>query len=277
MTAEADNFLRVSGAWRRKRRPSIALAISVTLIFTANPANAGALHDAVRTGDFAAAKSAVAEGSDVNETDFILGTPLHVAVSEGRLKMVEMLVDHGADVEAVSEQQGSRALHLAAQFGHADIAALLIKEGANTDAGDSHHNTPLHRAAKEGHLYVVRLLLEQGAIIDKRESRYGWTALHEAAHHGRLEVVELLLSRGADVRAVDNSGWSPFSLAATPMSFGAGDGPKLLELLAKNGADIHINDNSGMSVLAHAEDRLSGGFVSYKEIAEVLRRLGAPP
>lgn len=71
----------------------------------------GELHDAVRANNGDLVMSLLAEGADVDESDFLLGTALHVAVSEGRHEIARLLIGNGADLEAVSEQQGSRAMH----------------------------------------------------------------------------------------------------------------------------------------------------------------------
>ena len=97
------------------------VALVMDLICTPSAVFAGELHDAVRAQDNAAVEALLASGAEIDETDFLFGTALHVAVSEGNSEIAAILIDHGADVEAVSEQQDSRALHLAAQFGDAAI------------------------------------------------------------------------------------------------------------------------------------------------------------
>ncbi len=47
------------------------------------------------------------------------------------------------------------ALHLAARYGHAEVAAALAARGAALDAADSHGFAPLHYAAAHGHLKVI--------------------------------------------------------------------------------------------------------------------------
>jgi len=231
----------------------------------------------VRADDKVRVEELVASDANLNESDFVLGTPLQIAALEGHKDIARILIAHGADLEVPSELNGARALHLAAQFGVAETAALLVDAGADIEAGDNDQRTPLHLAAWEGQLEVVRLLLDRGAPIDKREGRYDFTPLHEAAHHGQLDVVRLLLDRGADIRAVDHSGMSAFALAATPKSFSVVGGPELLDYLAQNGSDILVYDNTGISVLANAERRLKSGFSDYREVIDALQRLGAPP
>lgn len=235
---------------------------------------AGRLHDAVRANDNAAVESLLASGASVDESDLFLGTALHIAVSQGTPDIAKILIDHGADLEAVSELRGARALHLAANFGDAPMLALLLDSGADTESRDNDGRTPLFRAAAQGHTEAVRMLLDRGAEVDAREATRDHTPLMGAAFPGKFDVVKVLVTHGADINAADASGRTPLNLAATAESFvNVGDG-SLIEYLAGHGADIHAKDSAGYTPLAWAESS-SGRMSAYKEIAEVLRRLGA--
>ena len=120
----------------------------------------------------AAVETLLASGLEVDETDFIFGTALHVAVLEGNTEIACILIDHGADVEAISEQQGSRASHLAAQFGDAAMLALILDSGVDLEARDELQRTPLHRAATAGHAGAVRQLLDRGANVHAKDGNW---------------------------------------------------------------------------------------------------------
>jgi ankyrin repeat protein len=185
-----------------------------------------------------------------------------------------MLIDHDADLEAVSELQGTRALHLAAEFGDTALVTLLLDGGASIDSRDDDDRTPLFRAAVAGHTDTASVLLDRGAMIDARESTVGRTALLEASVRGKSEVVPLLVMRGADIHAVDASGRTPFRLAASAESFAnVGDG-SMLVFLAAHGADIDARESDGRTALGWAEES-SGAIAIYKDVADVLRGLGA--
>jgi len=91
-------------------------------------------------------------------------------------------------------------LHTAARLGRVNVVRLLLEKGANVDARNDWGVTPLHQAATEGRVGVVRLLLEKGADVDARAS-FGVTPLLFAASRGHVDVVRLLLEKGADVNA----------------------------------------------------------------------------
>jgi ankyrin repeat protein len=102
---------------------------------------------------------------------------------------------------------GWTPLHLAAFFGHADLAKALLDRGAQVDARSTNamKNTPLHAAAAGGHTNLVKLLAAHGADVHARQEG-GWTALHSAAQNGNRQMVEVLLANGSDInaRAVNN-------------------------------------------------------------------------
>ena len=109
------------------------------------------------------------------------------------------------------------ALHVAADTGSVECLALLLEAGADKDAVRMPYSgTALHLAADNGHLEVVRLLLDAGASVctDAAGGVHGRTALHSAAMDGHLEIVQLLLGAGADKDATDEDGSTAWDLAA---------------------------------------------------------------
>jgi ankyrin repeat protein len=234
--------------------------------------HAGDLHDAVKAKDVSAINDLLASGTDIDELDFVVGTALHIAVSQGDAEIAEILINHGADIEAESELQGARSLHLAAQSGAISIITLLLDKGADVESRDGNLLTPLVRAAAAGQLEAVELLIDHGAGVDVRVETDGTTPLLRATFNGRVEVVKLLLDRGADINAADRRGYTALHCAATSQSFKNVGGPSLIEYLAAHGADLNAKDGNGLTALKHAKLM---GTESYKAIADVLRRLGA--
>ena len=91
---------------------------------------------------------------------------------------------------------GSTLLHHAAGFGTADTLALLIEQGADVDAVNRRRSTPLHWAIHDE--AKVRLLLDRGAGVNARNVE-GRTPLYLAASLGSgAPAVRLLLAHGAD-------------------------------------------------------------------------------
>ena len=100
-------------------------------------------------------------------------TPLHLSARHDRVKVVKLLLLHGADPQA-REGGGWTPVHRAAAEGHADIVRVLLANGAETDAANDQGDTPLEYALIGEHDEAIRLLLERGARV---ESDKGMTPL----------------------------------------------------------------------------------------------------
>ncbi len=158
-------------------------------------------------------------GADVSEyghlwQNGLYGTLLHVAVRRGNAEMVRLLLARGARVGVPTDDKWAQMpLHLAAVHRHADIAGLLIERGADVDALAGYRRTALHFASYRDAAAVARTLLEHGADPNPVD-RHGKTPLHYAADAGNADLVRLLLDHGADVTAFGEVGCSPLELAA---------------------------------------------------------------
>eukprot|EP00795_Rhopilema_esculentum_P001570 gene1570-16021_t len=110
------------------------------------------------------------KASKVNERG---ETPLHLACISGNLQRVKELLQTGSSVHS-RDFCGWQSLHEACNFGHSEIAALLLAYGASVnDTGGDHcaQVTPLHDAAQNGHLETVKLLVKHGANPFARDAR----------------------------------------------------------------------------------------------------------
>lgn len=89
-----------------------------------------ALQKAVHKGDIKKVQALLDQGADINEWKF--GTALIFAASENRLEIAKLLIDKGADLNALG-QNGWTALGCAAGQGYGDMIDLLIGRGADID------------------------------------------------------------------------------------------------------------------------------------------------
>lgn len=127
------------------------------------------------------------------------------------MNRVDELLRKGTPVN-IEDCSGYTALHYGARNGHNKICKLLLENGANVNAlTRSGQATALHRAATQGHVVITEFLLKSGADPNIRDAD-GYTALHRAVISNSGPVCKLLLSK-TDLKIVDNKGRSPFSLA----------------------------------------------------------------
>lgn len=175
-----------------------------------------ALVAAIEAGDLAGAQAAARRRPEVLNARVRRGnTPLHVAVEGGKSDLVDWLARDASRHDARNDTRnadGITPLGLAAGAGRADLARILLDAGADPEAVSAGRSL-LFGAVERDDTALATLLLERGAS-PKATDRWGSTALHVAAGQGRTVLAELLLANGADPRACDGDGWTPLHLAA---------------------------------------------------------------
>lgn len=116
--------------------------------------------------------------------------------------IVEILLDSGAQMEAQSERTKDTALSLACSGGRLEVVEILLNHGANREHRNVSDYTPLSLAASGGYVNIIELLLQNGAEINSRTgSKLGISPLMLAAMNGHTSAVRLLLNQGSDINA----------------------------------------------------------------------------
>ena len=138
-------------------------------------------------------------------------TPVMTAASVGDVRIVELLLNNGAN----PDKRGSAdrtALQYAAEKNHIAVARILLEFGADIDAYDNTRLTPLIMAADRGYTDLGIYLIESGADVNIQHEQ-GWTALIDAASNGNMQLVQHLLTAGADRESSTSSGWRAIDFA----------------------------------------------------------------
>jgi len=102
-------------------------------------------------------------------------TPLHYAAAKGQLDVIELLLKHGADVNA-RDKNGYTPLHAAAYYDHADAAGLLIVRGADARVRNNEGKTPLDVARERGRAEVARAIEEYSGKRAGERARWPWAS-----------------------------------------------------------------------------------------------------
>ena len=123
------------------------------------------------------------------------------AAKDGDVDALEFHVRAGADVNSVSDQDGSHPLALAALAGRPDAVRYLLQQGARVNDTDQDGDSALHQAAFLGHLEVVEVLLQAGAKRGAKNQK-GATPLQNATTPWTPEIEGLIRYLG-EVLAVD--------------------------------------------------------------------------
>ena len=115
---------------------------------------------AFRTGNFSEVQKLVQRNPElVNILDVYKRTPLHYATNLGTNKLVEFLIEKGAQVNT-ADIDYLTPLHLASINGSATIVKTLLEKGAFTNVEELCNLTPLDMAIKNDHSSVIDQLLE---------------------------------------------------------------------------------------------------------------------
>ncbi|KAL3488651.1 hypothetical protein BJX62DRAFT_253118 [Aspergillus germanicus] len=171
-------------------------------------------------------------GAEVNAQGGDLGNALQAASCGGHEKVVQLLLDQGAEVNAQGGDFGN-ALQAASYGGHEKVVQLLLGQGAEVNAQGGHFGNALQAASCGGQEKVVQLLLDQGAEVNAQGGWYG-NALQAASYRGQEKVMQLLLDRGAEVNAQGGR----YGNALQAASYGGHE--KVMQLLLDQGATYGV-------------------------------------
>ncbi|KAG8452096.1 hypothetical protein GDO86_004041 [Hymenochirus boettgeri] len=117
------------------------------------------------------------------------------------LSDVKQLLTAGGGVNEKNDE-GVTLLHIACAYGYKDVACLLLEHGADSDAVDDHYWTPLHLAAKYGQTSLVKILLENQAnpnILNCNEDKPSDVAMAQCIQDMLLKAETLVEERGKHV------------------------------------------------------------------------------
>lgn len=226
--------------------------------------------EAVNRKLFEIASLMVQKGADVNAVRFKNNTysALMYAIEIGQMEFAKVLIETGADVNFAIHETNDSCLHKAVYNQQKDIVASLIKAGAAVNFKNNFYESPLSRATiapKGKDLEIADMLLKAGADINALVSMDGRTSLHLAVlnSNSNLDSLNFLLDKGAKTDIYDNEGQTPLTLAIT------NNKTEAVEALIKAGADVNFPTLKGDKPLELAEKTES------RKIVYMLKKAGA--
>jgi ankyrin repeat protein len=184
-----------------------------------------ALMSAIMSGQTETVKLLLDRGADVNvkdnegftalmcgktpPLDFSTGLPKSLTTDAqiDEMKMSELLLDKGADINAKDNQYGDTALTHMALLGFTNVVMLLLDRGADINAKNNNGETALSCAVDVGETNTVKLLLAWRADINTVDT-VGETALGIAKQMGNAPIVQLLRQAGATALSASDSSFN---------------------------------------------------------------------
>lgn len=192
-----------------------------------------ALDYAIRADSMEGVEFCIKNGADVNRKIemYDYATPLHFAAKYSKKpEMIEILVKHGADVNAWDEWTGT-PIHYAALFNsNPDIIRKMVELGADINICD--RNTIFDFACtNNSNLEIIKTIIRLGANFDIQD------ALCSVALNPNLNILKFILKLGGDINAKYNDSMQDFPLHNAAMN----DNSEILKFLLKKGAYKSVN------------------------------------
>jgi ankyrin repeat protein len=205
-----------------------------SLLQSADPTLSDKFYNAIRTDNKPAVAQLLKDGADVNTRDTRGATPLMYAAAVGSPEMMRQLLAAGADVNAKNNFEATALLWCTNNL---EKVRLLIDKGANVNAISKSGRTPVRvAAAHSGNVEVVRLLLNKGADLTKPKEA-GAEALVAAASANDAATIKLLLDRGVDADSRDSGGFTALMVAAERRNV------EVVKWMLARGANVNAQSN----------------------------------
>ena len=178
-----------------------------------NPGKESPILWAVRNNDFKALDILIDAGAIPNAISLYNYTPLIHAALANNVSMVKKLLSLGADIDHQNDghDNGGTALHRAAQKGHFETVKVLIEAGADVNAINSACQTPIFLSAPKNYLDIVKLLLQNKAFVNLHaRSESGWTysPITMPWNDSRPEIASLIKKKGVILESSPKEGCS---------------------------------------------------------------------
>jgi ankyrin repeat protein len=189
------------------------------------------LLQAVKEKDIAEVKKLLADPDviyhDLNpKCPGVICKPIFYAARNGSIKIMELLIGAGADIDGQSGKSGDTPLIIASYMHNYKLARLLVQKGADVNKTNHFGASPFWGACFMGDFELVKLFIEKAEVnflgrypdvFKKKEEKKEFvekiTPLMLASKDGNIEIVSLLVRKGADIRLKDSLGRSALDYA----------------------------------------------------------------
>ena len=131
----------------------------------------------------------------MNEKLLINTTAIGIAAAQGHIKIVEILINHGAKINQQLSVRKFSPIFMACMNNRLEIVKFLLENDANIHLTSFDGCTCLMVSVKSEE--ICKLLIDHGAIVNATDKK-GKTALQYAIEENQIEVIKLLQQHGAE-------------------------------------------------------------------------------
>ncbi|GAW26926.1 putative ankyrin repeat protein [Rosellinia necatrix] len=211
-----------------------------------------ALHYAAANGNGNIIKLLLSHQAPIDIRDDDEMTPLALAAQTAEARVVNLLLDGGADVRQRMPENHT-ILTLVVEESkdsvkRAEVVKLLLEEDADPNTRGKQSRNALHWAVRLGKIEIIKVLLRHPKIDPKATSRWNWNSLHILANtesgKNTTEIAELLIKAGTDPLKADIDDWLPIHLASQN-----GNIPLLELFWSRNPESVEARTNDGRTAL----------------------------
>ena len=200
------------------------------LVYTSDIAieNQIPLYMAIEFDNFEIIKLLVDNGAEINAISINGKAPLHCAVEKGKLNIIQWLAEHGADINIES--------HPIRFSGHQSLSERIIQNNIAIIKKPIKNQDQIVPNEKIDSFDFIQWLSEHIPLIKNCRGQMpfcGGTPLHFAVHNNRFDIIKLLIEMGANINASDFYNTTPLHLAVGISSL------ENIQWLVQHGADIN--------------------------------------
>ena len=190
-------------------------------------------------------------------------TLMYRAARNNASQVLGAMIDRGF-VSIVDQVSLTRAVSVAARYGHIHAVKLLGDAGADVSQPSRRLELPLHAAADQGHEEIVDYLYQLAPATLNTPGDEGRTAINQAAFKGHALTVKRLLSYGAKIDIPDDFDQMPLDNTVRQGHIA------VAQQLVAAGGNAHRFDRDGQGLLHKAVQSQS------QEMFDYILTLGVP-
>ncbi|TKZ36171.1 ankyrin repeat domain-containing protein [Brachyspira catarrhinii] len=187
------------------------------------------------------AKILIENGANVNAVDFEGWSALSYAVNNGDIEIAKLLLSNDAKIK------GELLLAIKSPIveSRIDMMKLLIDNKANINYADEDGFTPFNIAIETGDMDLVKLLVTNGANVNSLMPYGGVNLIGWAISENNMDLLQILIENGANINNTDGDSW-----AGTPLMTASRLGlDNVVRILLSRNADINATDINGNTAL----------------------------